>query len=349
MRIYMRSTIFIFILVLTCITIITRESIASEKENGKQTIVSQAGLIHVKANKIVDQYDAPVALHGMSLFWSQWGGRFYNADCIRWLRDDWKCTVIRAVCGVQSDGYLGNPEAELAKISLVIDACIDLGIYVIVDWHDHSAEKHSKESKEFFREIAQKYGSSLNVVYEIYNEPLKVSWEGIVKPYAKEILAVIRQYDPDNLVIVGTPHWAQDVDIASQNPISDSNIAYSFHFYTSDKWHKQNLREKAIAAIKNGLPIIVTEYGVSESNGNGIIDSIETAKWFSFIDEYGLSTCNWSVIDKDETSAALKVGASPTGHWNISDLSISGAMIRNRIRTLNENKFQFLNTETKEK
>jgi Cellulase (glycosyl hydrolase family 5). len=320
---------------------------APQNNDGKRTVVDHFGFIHIKGNMIVDKNDTPVALHGMSLFWSQWGGRFYNADCIRWLRDDWKCTVVRAVCGIHSDGYLTNPKAELAKITTVIDACIDLGIYVIVDWHDHNAEKHLRQSKEFFRTIAQKYGSTPNLIYEIYNEPLKVSWDDVIKPYAEEVLTVIRHYAPDNLVIVGTSHWAQDVDVAAQAPISDSNVAYSFHFYTSDKWHKQNLRDKAIAAIKNGLPIFITEYGISESNGNGIIDSVETTKWFSFVDKYGLSTCNWSIMDKEETSAALKPGANAIGHWNISDLSMSGVFIRNRIRALNEKIFQFLDTETK--
>jgi endoglucanase len=292
MRFSMRRMILFFILAVTYSFVKSGDGFASEKEKGRRSIVSHVGFIHVKGNKIVGQDDVPVALHGMSLFWSQWGGRFYNADCIRWLRDDWKCTVVRAVCGIHSDGYLAYPEAELAKITTVIDACIDLGIYVVVDWHDHSAEKHIQRSKEFFRTIAQKYGSTPNLIYEIYNEPLKISWEDVIKPYAEEVLKVIRQYDPDNLVIVGTPHWAQDVDVAAQAPISDSNVAYSFHFYTSDKWHKQNLRDKAIAAIKNGLPIFITEYGISESNGNDIIDSVETTRWLSFVDEYGLSTCN---------------------------------------------------------
>jgi endoglucanase len=336
-----------FILVVICSFVKTEDGIASEKEKAKRTIVNHLGLIHVKGNKIVDQYETPIALHGMSLFWSQWGGRFYNADCIRWLRDDWKCTIIRAVCGIHSDGYLANPETELAKITTVIDACIDLGIYVIVDWHDHSAEKHLSQSKEFFRTIARKYGSNSNLIYEIYNEPSRVSWDDVIKPYAEEVLAVIRQYDHDNLVIIGTPQWAQDVDVAAQAPISDANVAYSFHFYTSDKWHKQNLRDKAIAAIKNGLPIFITEYGISESNGNGTIDSLETTKWFSFVDEYGLSTCNWSVMDKDETSAALVRGADQNGYWKDSDLSFSGKIIRNRICTMNRPLFEILKSAGK--
>ena len=100
----------------------------------------------------------------------------------------------------------------------------------------------------------------------------------MIKPYAEEVLKVIRQYDPDNLVIVGTPHWSQEVDVAARKPILDTNIAYAFHFYSSDGWHKQNLRDKVLGAMKKGAPIFITEYGLSEADGNGAIDTVETAK-----------------------------------------------------------------------
>lgn len=104
------------------------------------SIVDLYGQLQVKGSQIVDQNDNPIALHGMSLFWSQWIGKYYNYDCIKWLRDDWKCTVVRAAMGIESGGYLSNSDTEMARIVDVVDACIDLGIYVIIDWHDHHAE-----------------------------------------------------------------------------------------------------------------------------------------------------------------------------------------------------------------
>lgn len=43
--------------------------------------------------------------------------------------------------GVQDDGggYPSNPQGELAKVEAVIKAAIDLGMYVIVDFHAHHA------------------------------------------------------------------------------------------------------------------------------------------------------------------------------------------------------------------
>jgi endoglucanase len=96
----------------------------------------------------------------MSLFWSQWGDDLYNEECINWLYKDWKCTIVRAAMGVESGGYLTNPETELEKICTVIDACINNGIYVIVDWHDHNAQDHLEKAQSFFKIISEKYGDN---------------------------------------------------------------------------------------------------------------------------------------------------------------------------------------------
>ena len=51
-------------------------------------IVEKHGQLRVEGNKIADKNGNPVALHGMSLFWSQWIGKYYNYDCVGGLRDD---------------------------------------------------------------------------------------------------------------------------------------------------------------------------------------------------------------------------------------------------------------------
>ncbi|MFA5729367.1 MAG: glycoside hydrolase family 5 protein, partial [Candidatus Neomarinimicrobiota bacterium] len=202
------------------------------------TFVEKHGLITVYDNYLIDKNYQPIVLRGMSLFWSQWKGEFYNYDCIKWLRDDWNCTVVRAAMGVESGGYLEHPASEKAKIKTVIEACIDLGIYVIVDWHDHNAQEHRPQAIAFFQEIAQEYGEYPNVIYEIFNEPEQDNWNTVVKPYLSAVADSIRIIDPDNLIVVGTPTWSQDVDIASSNPLSQNNVAYALHFYAAYQYHK---------------------------------------------------------------------------------------------------------------
>jgi endoglucanase len=323
-NIFVSLRIMLFIIALASLTSTTAFS-------NDTLIVEKHGQLSVKGNKIVDKNGDPVALHGMCLYWSQWKGQFYNYNCVQWLRDDWKCTVVRASMAVESGGYLTNPETEKAKIKTVIDACINLGIYVIVDWHDHNAQNHLSQSISFFEEIASEYNGIPNIIYEIFNEPLNtVSWNTVVKPYADSVVSHIRAIDSLNLIIVGSPTWSQDVDIASQNPIASNNIAYTLHFYAAT--HKQLLRNKATTALNRGAALFVSEFGTTTSSGDGTIDSAETNIWMQFMTDNKLSWCNWSVADLTETSAALKPGANTDGGWPDSDISISGLLIRRKLR-----------------
>ncbi|MCP5063006.1 MAG: glycoside hydrolase family 5 protein [Ignavibacteriae bacterium] len=290
------------------------------------TIVDKHGQLSISGTNLVDKNGDTIVLRGMSLFWSQWGGNYYNEETIKWLRDDWKCTIIRVVVGVEGGGYLENSYEEYQKATTVIDACIKLGIYVIVDWHDHHAESHLNEAISFFDNISKTYGDQSNIIYEIYNEPLDVSWNNILKPYAEGVVSTIRLNDPNNVVIVGTPNWSQDVNDVINNQIIDPNIAYSFHFYTST--HREDLRAKAIQAINAGIPLFATEWGLSEASGTGEINLVESGLWLDFLEQYNLSWCNWSIINKDESSAALLPTTSTLSEWNNNQLSESGKLIR---------------------
>jgi endoglucanase len=298
-----------------------------------KTPVEAYGQLHVKGTKIVTQYGKSIQLRGMSFFWSQWIGKYYNYDCVKWLRNDWRCTVVRAAMAVESDGYLANPEVEKQKVIDVVDAAIELGIYVIIDWHDHNAQNHQSQAVSFFTEMARLYCSYPNVIYEPFNEPLEVAWNTVLKPYHEAVIAGIRQYDPDNIVICGTRTWSQQVSEAAQNPLSDPNVAYTLHYYAST--HKQWLRNNAQAALNKGVALWVTEYGTTESSGTGYIDVAETNAWWDFMDKNQISWCNWSVADKSENSAALLPGASATGGWTEAMITTSGKMVRNELRAKN--------------
>lgn len=297
------------------------------------TAVDYYGPLKVLGNRIVGFDDKPVQLRGMSFFWSQWIGKYYTNSCVKWLKDDWHCNIVRAAMAVEEGGYLTNPEIEKQKIITVVDAAIEHGIYVIIDWHDHHAGDHLEKAKNFFAEMARKYGDKPNVIYELFNEPLQVSWAGVLKPYHQEIIDSIRRYDPDNLIICGTPTWSQDVDVAAFDPLKGSNIAYTLHFYAGT--HKQSLRDKAKIALDKGVALMVTEYGTTEATGNGNLNLPETDLWYKFLDDNKISSCNWSIADKAETSSALPLNASSSGGWPWYLLTASGQYVRNEMRLKN--------------
>lgn len=293
------------------------------------TPVSQYGQLKFTGNKLLGENGKTVQLKGMSLFWSQWQPQYYNKISIKQLKEYWGITVIRAAMAIENGGYLENPEKEKQKIYDVVDAAIQLGIYVIVDWHDHHAEDHLLEAKEFFSELSNKYGNYPNLIYEPYNEPLEVSWSEVLKPYHEEIIAEIRKNDPDNIIICGTPRWSQGVLAAAEDPIDEVNIGYTLHFYAGT--HQEELREAAAKAMKKNVPLFVTEFGTTNADGNGEVFYEETQKWLDFMDDNNLSWCNWSVANKDEASAAMKPGTAYNELHQLNSLSKSGKFIKSKI------------------
>ena len=300
-----------------------------------QTPVQTNGKLSVVGSQIVNQNGQTVSFAGTSLFWSNngWGGdAFYNASTISWLKNDWDVSIVRAAMGVEDNGgYLSDSSSNKARVKAVVNAAISEGLYVIIDWHSHHAEDHQAEAIEFFEEMATLYGQYDNVIYEIYNEPLQVSWNNVIKPYADSVIAAIRAIDSSNLIIVGTPTWSQDVDVASLNPITGySNIAYTLHFYAAT--HKQSIRNKAIIALNNGIALMVTEWGTVSASGNGSVDLVSTTDWMDFLCNNKISHCNWALNDKIEGASALISGASPLGNWSASDLTPSGTLVKGIIQ-----------------
>jgi aryl-phospho-beta-D-glucosidase BglC (GH1 family) len=272
---------------------------------------------------------------GNSFFWSNtgWGQeKMYNASVVKWLKEDWKTTIVRVALGADESGsYLEDPEGNVSRIETVVDAAIANELYVIIDFHSHHAEDKKAEAIAFFERIAQKYGGYNNVIYEIYNEPLQISWSNVIKPYAQNVISAIRSIDPDNLIIVGTPTWSQDVDVASMDPVMGTNIAYALHFYAGT--HGQNLRDKALTALKNGIALMVTEWGSVNADGDGAVDEASSNEWMSFIKEHKLTHLNWTVSDKDEGASIINPGVNPTGGWKSSDLTTSGTFVKSVIST----------------
>lgn len=280
------------------------------------------------------------SLAGNSFFWSNnnYGGeRYYNRQTVAWLKQDWQTTIVRAAMGVEdSMGFIDDPESNRNRVIALVDAAIAQDLYVIVDWHSHHAEKKAgNEAKaiEFFADMAQRYGDSNNVIFEIYNEPIDSSWQAI-KTYAEKVIPVIREHS-NNLIIVGTRFYSQEVEEASQSPISGfSNIAYTLHFYagTHQGDYPGSLRDKARKAMANGIPLFVTEWGSVNADGNGGVDETETLRWMTFLAENNISHLNWAVNDKQEGASVIKPGTSTSGNWPESALTDSGRLVRNIIR-----------------
>ena len=287
------------------------------------------GQLKVSGSQLTDLEGHPAVLRGVSFGWHNWWPRFYNASAVAWLKQDWNVNVVRASMGIDPEGaYLDNPAFALQKMKAVIDAAIADDVYVIIDWHSHNI--YLDHAKEFFGEMAKQYGNHPHVIYEIFNEPDYESWEE-VKAYSEEVIAEIRKHDPDNLVLVGSPTWSQDLHLVVQNPIRDhSNIMYVLHFYAAT--HQEYLRTRAEAARKAGLPIFVSECAGMEASGDGPIDDVSWKAWLAWMEANKISWVAWSVSDKDETCSMLLPEAASSGNWTEGQIKPWGNMVRSVLR-----------------
>lgn len=328
---YLRRAASVFALVLAAIFTVSCTSVQHAADP-----VTQHGALAVQGNRIVNKRQEPVTLAGPSLFWGNKGWHadgFYHRQSVAYAKNDWGASIIRVAMGVdEKGGILEDPEGRLEKVHAVVKAAIDLGMYVIIDWHSHHAEDHTQAAVDFFALMARTYGQYDNIIYEIYNEPLRdVSWSNTIKPYALQVIAAIREYDPDNIIVVGTPTWAQDVDDAADDPITEySNIAYTLHFYAGT--HGQELRDKAQYALDKGIALMVTEWGTVDADGNGAVAYEETLHWLRFMKDNHLSHCNWSFHNKDEGASVFKPGTPFKGHWQDKHLTPSGLFVKRIIR-----------------
>ena len=302
---------------------------ASGQKNAEQVVDKKVSALSVKGLQLVNEKGEPVVLHGVSYGWHQFWPRFYNASSVDYLVNDWGAQVVRASMGVELEGaYIDNPEMGINCVQTVVDAAIENGAYAIIDWHSHGLR--TEEAKDFFKKMATRYKGVPNVIYEIFNEPVEDSWAD-VKAYSIEVIKVIRSIEPDAVILVGSPHWDQDIHIAADDPITGyDNLMYTLHFYANT--HKQDLRDRGDYALGKGLPLFVSECASMEASGDGDINVEEWNKWLEWMQKHSISWVVWSVSDKDETCSMLYPLASSEGNWKDEDLKTWGKMVRDELK-----------------
>ena len=300
---------------------------------GSSGPASSAGLVPLKVTgtQLTAADGSPVVLKGVSTHGLSWFPEYVNADSFRQLHSQWGVNCIRlAMYTAEYNGFCTGGAQNQAKLKALIDDGVKYAaqnqMYAIIDWHilsDGNPHTYLEQAKAFFAETAEKYASCEHVLYEICNEPNGgTSWQQI-KSYAQQIIPVIRQRDPDAVIIVGTPNWSQYVGHAAADPLSEyDNIMYALHFYAAT--HTDSLRREMTAAIQSGLPVIVSEFGVCDASGSGSIDTVQAAKWMSLLDQYRVSRIAWNLSNKNETSAMISSGCQKKSGWDYQELSPSG-------------------------
>lgn len=303
------------------------------------------GKLKVENGQLVNECGYPTQLRGMSTHGLAWYRNTYNESSIKAMVEDWNISIFRiAVYTHENAGYCKEQgESGYAswftrenchdKVNELVDLCAKYGIYCLIDWHVLNEGSGNpmftiEWAKQFWEYMSKQHAGKKHVLYEICNEPNGATgtWTNI-KKFANTIIPLIRNNDPNTVIICGTPSWSQNVDDPADDPLAYDNIMYTLHFYSGS--HNSTLRKIANYALGKGVALFVTEFGTSLASGGGGVYTAECDRWFDWMNQNNISWCNWSFCDKDETSAALVVGSSSKQEWN--NTTKSGSYIKSKL------------------
>jgi endoglucanase len=148
----------------------------------------------------------------------------------------------------------------------------------------------------FWSNVAPQFANDSHVLFELYNEPINSGDWPTLRDHMQSWYDTVRRSAPDNLVLVGTPSWDQEIGETAANPVNGSNIAYVSHTYPMHwAWdeHRQGIQQAAAAH-----PVVVTEWGyqapsggMNDATGGTLSDYAEP--WREFVDGLGLSWTAW--------------------------------------------------------
>lgn len=311
----------------------TGKNLITENSN----LVSSNGTLHVSGTNLQNQYNQNFRLKGLSSHGIQWYSDIITYDNLKHLRDSWGINVFRIAMYTNENGYISQPDKMKKTAYNIIDMCINLDLYVVIDWHilsDGDPNIYLDQSKSFFNETSAKYKDYPNVIYEICNEPNQsyVTWSNHIKPYAEKIIPIIRNNSKNSVILVGTPDWSKDLSSVSKDPLKYDNIMYTVHFYAAT--HKTELQNTITSALNKNIPVFVSEWGTTDASGNSNFDLNSSKNWIEFMDKNNLSWINWSFCNKTEDSAILSSNYNIKSSSSIDEhLTKSGEFIKANINT----------------
>jgi hypothetical protein len=126
----------------------------------------------------------------------------------------------------------------------------------------------------FWQQVAAKYKSDPQVLFELYNEPRiggstpqASAWDlwlnggqsgGFAVHGMQELYTTVRTAGADNLVIIGGLSWAFDLSGLASHAVTGTNIVYNTHVYNQNPQNEWYAKFGNFAGM---YPIIATEFG----------------------------------------------------------------------------------------
>jgi endoglucanase len=143
---------------------------------------------------------------------------------------------LQAFAHMGPDGKL-DPE-WIRKLDWVVKGAVANGLIVILDEHDFdvcSADVNNCRAAlyDFWIQIGSHYRNAPNsVMFELLNEPHDKLTPEVWNDVLRDVLKVVRKYNPERTVVIGPGAWNGMGELEHlQLPADDRNIVVTFHYY----------------------------------------------------------------------------------------------------------------------
>ncbi|MEE3495622.1 MAG: glycoside hydrolase family 5 protein [Butyrivibrio sp.] len=294
-------------------------NLISEPEGPDTLFTEENGVLRVSDGKLVNEAGSPIQLKGLANFYLSVEPQLARKSVFARMRDEWGANVLRLPVNVDTSswgtpekGYASGSDDDRARITATLDKAMmaskEAGMYAIVEWvvlEEKTPMAEIEYAKQFFEYVSSTYKDYTNIIYEICNEPNKgATWEE-VKEYCATIIPLIRNNDPDSLILVGTPDFSSDLDAPINDPLEYDNIMYVFHEYTGHNNEFQEDIEMIDRAMEAKLPVFMTEVAGTDANQEDYYDMETIKEWMPIVEKYNISYIVWKLekysdFDRDD-------------------------------------------------
>ena len=133
---------------------------------------------------------------------------------------------------------------------------------------------------------------------------------------------MIREKDPDSVIIVGNPDWSKDLRSVAADPLDFGNIMYTLHFYAAT--HGEEYRTMTEELSQQGLPVFVTEYGITAASGGTPRDIESSDAWIELLEQERISYCMWALSKQPEACSMIKSSSLVYKGYTAEDYTETG-------------------------
>lgn len=266
-------------------TLIMEASAAGEESvssgintDSDNSLVKALPKLSTSDNKFVQPDGTAVTLKGVSLCSLAWHKPLDQIAQVTHPLTGWNPKILRLPVQPRMWEIEGASAYMRKRLDPAIELCNENGVYCIIDWHkigNWTDPDVNGNLMDFWEKVAPRYANNPNVLYEVFNEPTKPkartqeNWDAY-REYAQTWVDHIRNFAPETVILIGSPHWSQSTSFAVSNPVIGENIGYVTHVYPL--W-KPSRWDGLFGNAAEDVPMVLTEWGWSSVNQNPLLHS----------------------------------------------------------------------------